>query len=97
MAKGYWVSCYREIKDPAALAEYAKLAGPAIIAGGGTFLARGGRTQVFDDGISERTVVVEFASFEQALATRESAAYQAAAAKLDGAVERDFRVVEGVD
>ena len=97
MAKGYWVSCYREIKDPAALAEYAKLAGPAILAGGGKFLARGGRVQAFDDGIGERTVVVEFASFEQALAARESAAYQAAAAKLEGAVERDFRVVEGVD
>ena len=60
MAKGYWVSCYREIKDPAALAEYAKHAGPAILAGGGTFLARGGRVQAFDAGIGERTVVVEF-------------------------------------
>ena len=97
MAKGYWVSCYREIKDPDALAEYAKSAGPAILANGGTFLARGGRVQAFDDGIGGRTVVVEFPSFEQALAARESAAYQAAAAKLDGAVERDFRVVEGVD
>ena len=42
MAKGYWVSCYRAIKDADALGEYAKLAGPAITAGGGTFLARGG-------------------------------------------------------
>ncbi len=97
MAKGYWVSCYREIKDPDALAEYAKLAGPAIIAGGGTFLARGGKVQAFDAGIAGRTVVVEFESFEQALATHDGAAYQAAAAKLEGAVERDFRVVEGVD
>ncbi len=97
MAKGYWVGCYREIKNSAALAEYAKPAGPAIRAGGGKFLARGGRVQAFDAGISERTVVVEFPSFEQALATYESAAYQAAAAKLEGAVVRDFRVVEGVD
>ena len=71
MAKGYWVGCYREIKDPAALAEYAKHAGPAILAGGGKFLARGGRVQAFDAGIGERTVVVEFPSFEQALATYE--------------------------
>ena len=97
MAKGYWVSCYREIKDPDALAEYAKLAGPAILAAGGTFLARGGKVQTFDAGIGERTVVVEFESFEQALAAYRSAAYQAAAAKLEGAVERDFRVVEGVE
>ena len=97
MAKGYWVGCYREIKDADALAEYAKHAGPAILAGGGTFLARGGRVQAFDAGIGERTVVVEFPSFEQALAAYRSAAYQAAAAKLQGAVERDFRVVEGVE
>ena len=97
MAKGYWVSCYREIKDPDALAEYAKSAGPAILASGGTFLARGGRVQAFDDGIGGRTVVVEFPSFEQALAAYRSDAYQAAAAKLEGAVERDFRVVEGVE
>ena len=97
MAKGYWVSCYREIKNPDALAEYAKSAGPAILASGGTFLARGGRVQAFDDGIGERTVVVEFPSFEQAVAAYRSDAYQAAAAKLEGAVERDFRVVEGVE
>ena len=97
MAKGYWVSCYREIKNPDALAEYAKSAGPAILAGGGKFLARGGRVQAFDAGRNERTVVVEFPSFEQALATHEGDAYQAAAAKLEGAVDRDFRVVEGVD
>lgn len=45
MAKGYWVSCYRSITNPDALAAYAKLAGPAIEAGGGKFLARGGRVQ----------------------------------------------------
>ena len=51
----------------------------------------------FDAGVNERTVVVEFPSFEQALATYEGPAYQAAAAKLEGAVERDFRVIEGVE
>ena len=97
MPKGYWVACYREIKDPNALADYAGLATVAVQAGGGKFLARGGRVQPFDTGRNERTVVVEFPSFEQALATYESAAYQAAAAKLEGAVERDFRVTEGVE
>ena len=41
MAKGYWVTFYRSIKNPAALAEYAKLASPAIEAGGGKMLVRG--------------------------------------------------------
>jgi len=53
--------------------------------------------QAYEAGVGERTVVIEFASFEQAVATHDSEAYQAAAAKLEGAVERDLRVVEGVD
>ena len=97
MAKGYWVSCYRSITNPDALSAYAKLAGPAIEAGGGRFLARGGRVQAFEAGIMERTVVIEFPSFEQAVATHDSEAYRAAAAKLEGAAERDLRMVEGVD
>ena len=96
MAKGYWVSCYRAIKDADALGEYAKLAGPAITAGGGTFLARGGRIEAFEAGVKERTVIVEFPSFEQALATHDGPAYQAALDKLEGAAERDFRVLEGI-
>ena len=41
MAKAYWVSVYREIHDEAKLLAYAKLAVPAIEAGGGKFIARG--------------------------------------------------------
>ena len=41
MAKAYWIACYHAIKNPDALAAYAKLAGPAIQAAGGRFLARG--------------------------------------------------------
>jgi len=41
MAKGYWIATYFSVSNPDALAEYAKLAGPAITAGGGRFLARG--------------------------------------------------------
>ena len=59
MAKGYWVSCYRAIKNADAMGEYAKLAGPAVASGGGTFLARGGRIEAFEAGVKERTVVVE--------------------------------------
>ena len=41
MAKAYWISVYRAVHDAGKLAAYAKLAGPAINAGGGRFLARG--------------------------------------------------------
>ena len=97
MAKGYWVSAYRTISDPEKLAAYNELAGPAVRAGGGRVLARGGRTVARDAGIAERTVLIEFDTFEQAVAARESAAYQEALVTLSDAVERAFRIIEGVD
>jgi uncharacterized protein (DUF1330 family) len=96
MAKAYWISCYRKVLDPNKLAAYAKLAGPAIEAGGGRFLARAPATNAYEDGLAERTVIIEFDSVEKALATHESPAYQAALAALDGGVIRDMRIVPGV-
>jgi len=96
MAKAYWISCYRSIRDPEALAAYAKLAFPAIQAAGGRFLARGMPTQVYEGGVNERTVLVEFDSVAQAIAAHDSAAYQVALKALGNAVDRDLRVVEGV-
>ena len=96
MAKGYWISCYRAVHDPAALAEYAKLAGPAIQKHGGRFLARGGTVRVYESGVEQRTVVVEFDSVERAIEARESPEYGAAMKALGSAVDRDFRIVEGV-
>jgi uncharacterized protein (DUF1330 family) len=95
--KGYWVSSYRTISDPEKLAAYNKLAAAAVQAAGGRTIVRGGRVEAYDAGIAERTVLVEFDSFEQAVAARESEAYQEALATLADAVERDFRIVEGVD
>jgi uncharacterized protein (DUF1330 family) len=96
MAKGYWVSAYHAVKDPDKLAAYAKLAGPAITAGGGRFLARGEPVKVYEHGLKQRTVVIEFDSVEQAVATHDSAAYQAALAALGDGVEREIRILEGV-
>lgn len=96
MSKAYWITCYREVKDPAKLAEYGKLGAPAIEAGGGRFLARATAVQAFESGLQQRTVVIEFPSVEHAVAVYGSAAYQAALAALgDGAV-RDLRIVPGV-
>ena len=50
MAKAYWIATYRSIDDPEALAAYAKLAGPALQAAGGRFLARGVPAQVYESG-----------------------------------------------
>jgi uncharacterized protein (DUF1330 family) len=97
VAKGYWVSVYRTISGPEKLAAYNELAGPAVKAAGGRTLVRGGRVAAYDAGIAERTVLIEFDSFEQAVAARESAAYQEALVALSDGVERDFRIVEGID
>ncbi len=95
MAKGYWVTLYRSVSNPAALAEYAKLAGPAIQASGGRFLARGVAARAFEAGLNERSVVIEFDSVAQAIAAYESPAYQAALKILEGVAERDVRILEG--
>ena len=96
MAKGFWVSTYRSISNPDKLAAYAKLAGPAIEAGGGKFLARSTAVMAYEAGLLQRTVLVEFPSVEAAVATHDSAGYKAALAALGDGAERDLRIVEGV-
>ena len=96
MAKAYWVTTYRSISSPDKMAAYAELAGPAIQAGGGHFLARGTAAQAYESGLAQRVVVVEFDSVQQAISTHDGAAYQAALRALDGGADRDIRIVEGV-
>ena len=96
MAIAYWIGFYREVKDPAKLAAYAKLAVPAIEAGGGRIVARGVAAQAYEEGLKERTTVIEFPTVEQAIATHDSPAYQAALKVLDGGAVRDIRIVPGM-
>ena len=97
MAKGYWVSVYPAISDPETLAGYNKLARAAVQAGGGRALSRGERVVAHEAGITQRVVLIEFDSFEQAVAAYESEAYRKALAALPDGVERDFRIIEGID
>ena len=96
MPKAYWITCYREISDPAKLAAYAKIGAPAIEAAGGRFIARGVAAHVFEAGLKERTVVIEFASVEAAIAAHNTPAYQEALKALDGGAIRDLRIGPGV-
>jgi uncharacterized protein (DUF1330 family) len=97
MPKAYWISAYRSIRNPDALAAYAKLALPALQNAGGRFLARGAPAKVYEQGVSERTVLIEFASVAAAIAAHDSPAYQEALRALGSAVERDLRIVEGTE
>jgi uncharacterized protein (DUF1330 family) len=94
MSKAYWITAYRTVKNADALVAYGKLAGAAIQGGGGRFLARGVPAEVYEQGLQERIVVIEFDSLEQAIATHDGPAYQAALVALGDGADRDIRIIE---
>ncbi len=96
MKKGYWVVVYRSISDESAVTAYGALALPAVESFGGRFLTRStSQIQTHEAGLQLRTILVEFDSYEIALAAHESEAYQKALLALGSQAERDFRIVEG--
>ncbi len=94
MKKGYILSVYRGAPDLDCLAAYAPAAAEALQKAGGRFLVRSVPQHTFENGLTERTVVIEFDSVAAAVAAYESSDYQAALAML-GTVDRDIRVLEG--
>lgn len=95
MPKGYWIVSYRSVSDPAALARYGARAPQVIAGGGGRILARGTPARVYEGAEEQRCVIVEFESLDRAISTYESDAYQEVLSILEGAAERDVRIVEG--
>ena len=96
MKKGYWVVAYKSVSDDSATKAYAKLALPAVESFGGRFLTLSlSRVQPHEAGLQQRTVVVEFESYESALAAYESENYKKALQALGSGAQRDFRIVEG--
>ena len=97
MKKGYWAVAYRSISDESAVKAYAGLAAPAVQSFGGRFLTMStSQVQAHEAGLQQRTVIVEFDSYEIALAAHESEAYQKALQALGSGAERGYRIVEGV-
>lgn len=94
--KGYWIA-HVDVTDPAQYSEYTTRA-PAVIAQyGGRLLARGGRSQALEGrSTPQRSVVIEFASYEQALACYHSPEYQQASQHRQGAANAEVIIVEGV-
>jgi len=96
MPKAYWMVTYRSVKNPEALQAYAKLAGPALTAAGGRFLIRNKPAKIYEAGINERVVLIEFDTLDQAIAAHDTPGYKEALQALGtNSVERDVRVVEG--
>ncbi len=96
MPKAYWINTFRSISDQEKLAAYIELAGPAMQAAGGRFLARGLPAYAFESGTVERTTLIEFDSVDAAVAAYHSPAYQQALRALDDGAERDLRIIEAV-
>ncbi len=92
--KGYWISTFRAVKDRDRFANYVQRAVPIIEAAGARFVVKNMPKKVYEGGINELTVVIEFESTEAAIATYESAEYQSALEILGDAVEREVRIVE---
>jgi uncharacterized protein (DUF1330 family) len=96
MAKAYWVVTYRKISNQEKWQAYAKLAAPAVQKLGGRFIVRGVPSKTYEKGLMERVVISEFDSLDKAQAAHDSPEYKEALRVLGDAVERDFRIVEGV-
>jgi uncharacterized protein (DUF1330 family) len=97
MAKAYWIAFYHSIKNQDAFAAYAKIAPAAIQAAGGRFVARGNPAKVYEKGLAQRVVMIEFDSVAQAIAAHDSPGYQEALKVLGAdSVHRDLRIVEGL-
>jgi len=88
-----WIA-HVTVTDAEAYDRYAALAGPAIAAHGGVFVARGGRYVQLEGKERARNVVARFPSLEAAQACYHSPEYQEALGHARGASERDVVIVE---
>lgn len=85
------------VTDAVRIEDYRKLAGASVVAYGGKFLVRGGKTEVFDgDWNPQRIVVIEFPGMQQAKRWRSSPEYGKACEIRDRAAKTRMLLVEGV-
>nr|WP_314493118.1 DUF1330 domain-containing protein [uncultured Pseudomonas sp.] len=93
--KAYWIA-HVDVSDAEQYQQYTQRAPAAFQAYGGRFLARGGRSEALEGRPTpQRSVVIEFDSYEQALACYRSAEYQEACDHRQGAAKAEVIIVEG--
>ncbi|MCD5981550.1 MULTISPECIES: DUF1330 domain-containing protein [Pseudomonas] len=94
--KAYWIAQV-DVTDPQQYSEYTQRAPAAFALFGGKFMARGGRSEALEGRATpQRTVVIEFESYEQAIACYRSPEYQEAMSHRKGASKADIVIVEGM-
>ena len=93
---GYWMIRSSDIVDQGAYDEYAKLWGPLAKQYGASIIAgRGTRNETREGAAHARALIIEFESFEQAVACYDCAEYQAAMVFASKAMTyRDLVIVE---
>ena len=96
MAKGYWMF-HVTVNDPDTYQKYIERDAPVFARYGGRFLARGGEFQAPEGTARQRHVIIEFDSYEAALAYYNSADYQAAAEFRRHSATADLVIVKGVE
>jgi uncharacterized protein (DUF1330 family) len=96
MAKGYWIVRV-DVTNPDAYKNYVAANGAAFAKFGARFLVRGGAYEAVEGEARARNVVIEFPSYEQAVACWHSPEYKAAKAVRDGHAVADVVIIEGYD
>jgi uncharacterized protein (DUF1330 family) len=94
MAKGYWMF-HTTVTDPNSYAKYIERDGEAFAKYGARFLVRGGAFRAVEGTARERHVIIEFESYETALACYESPEYQAAFQFRRNAAITDLVIIQG--
>lgn len=95
--KAYWIA-HVDVTDPEQYQQYTQRAPAAFAAFGGKLLARGGRSEAMEGRATpQRSVVIEFGSYEQAVACYRSAQYQEACGYRQGAAKAQVIIVEGYE
>ena len=95
-AKGYWIAQVT-IKDPGTYPRYIAANKAAFDKYGGRFLVRGGAFECVEGQARQRHVVIEFDSYEQALACYHSPEYRAAGEIRMNCAESDLIIAEGTE
>lgn len=96
MPKGYWIA-HVDVTDLEGYKEYVALNAKAFDKYGAKFLVRGGKFTKKHGEARARHVVIEFDSYEKALACYESPEYRAAEIVRNKNSHGDVIVIEGYD
>ena len=97
MAKAYWVATDRSISRPRCSGGLCQARRPGDPNVRRTFSGPGTAAKAYEAGVLQRVVIVEFDIVDRAIAAHDSPGYQEALRVLGNAVDRDLRIVEGVE